>query len=111
MSAGKIYILLCTVAFLAATGCERAQQVDLDEEPQEAVDESASISAENSESVTALKSELADLEHRLDEAEEAAKGAQHRADEAHDLAEEAGSVAEKACKPYGYQYGCGNSGE
>jgi hypothetical protein len=108
----RIYwaVPLSAAFILVNAGCERAEPTS-DDILQATVDETTTMAAEGNDAVSALKSEVEDLEQRVAEAERIAKEAQDRADEAHDLAQEAESKAREACKPYGYQYGCGNSGE
>lgn len=74
------------------------------------------LTADSDSEIEDLKSQVDALEHRLSDAEAAATDAQQagelanaRAKQAYELAETADSKADEACKPYGYQPGCGNS--
>lgn len=93
---------------ISCVACKPASRTEVMN--QEPVDDSLAGSLEDDNPIAGLRSQISDLEERLTDAEAAVKKAQDQADEAHSLAEEAGEKAGDACKPYGYQYGCGNSG-
>lgn len=108
MTGRAIWQLIGLAILLATPGCTQRSQ------PNQSTAENSSPawlndnSAEAAPDIDDLKSRVADLEQRLSTAEIGLRRAQLQADEAHDLAEEADEAARKACKPYGYQYGCGN---
>jgi uncharacterized protein YlxW (UPF0749 family) len=102
------YIPVLAIALFIA-GCRQASSSPEGQLLEEASEETAELVSDTDEEVTRLRSEISDLERRLADAESAASEAKERADEAHDLAREAESKAEDACKPFGYQFGCGNS--
>jgi len=99
---------LCIAFSVLGTGCSQ-NSPDTDDLVQDSIDDSVSTAIGDDETIAALRAEIADLDGKLEAAESTATEAKSRADEAYELADDAKSEANNACRPYGYQPGCGNN--